>query len=290
METKRPRTHSRRKRSEQSKRRKAATIQERIEALEQEAARAAEAADNGELNCQFILPALIELLVEPLDPTTATMASLCESDLPTGRLSSKYLEKGIAYVKVSNTIIFTLELILAKHVEERRQRIMERTAERLRQLRSSGLDPSETPPPKKPESTLVEANLDANADANANTNINASPISGPSSSRGELGASLSPSPEREPPPPQETFTESAAAPQIRFVNGEMVLDEESQFYDRAGPEVQDEDSMVVVDEADSTRFSNSSSFMKKAGARGSRWTADETEMFYWVRNSLSYES
>lgn len=66
----------------------------------------------------------------------------------------------------------------------------------------------------------------------------------------------------------------------------MVLDEDSQFYDRAGPAgARDEDAMVVVDEADSTRFSNSASYMKKAGARGTRWTADETEMFYWVSDT-----
>ncbi|KAG8745803.1 hypothetical protein FRC11_012974, partial [Ceratobasidium sp. 423] len=109
---------------------KAMTVEEKIEALKHEAARAAETED-----------------AEPLDPTTATMASLCESDIATGRLNSKYLEKGIA----------------------------------------------------------------------------------------ELGASLSPLPEREPGPPEETFAESAAAPEIRFVNGEMVLDEDSQFYDIAGP-------------------------------------------------------
>ncbi|CUA68414.1 hypothetical protein RSOLAG22IIIB_07933 [Rhizoctonia solani] len=241
-------TKPRRKRSSQKKGRKAMTVEEKIEALEQ-AAKAAEAEDD-----------------EPLDPTTATMASLCDSDITTGRLSSKYLEKGIAYVK---------------HVEERRQRIMERTTERLRKLRQSGLDMDQpsAPPTKKPEPTPAPPEADAEVDEDGN------PIAGPSRRR-ELGASLSPSPEREPQPPEETFVESAAAPQIRFVNGEMVLDEESQFYDRAGPAAQDEDSMVVVDEADSTRFSNSNSFMKKAGSRGSRWTADETELFYWCLSAF----
>jgi hypothetical protein len=156
---------------------------------------------------------------------------------------------------------------------------MERTAERLKKLRTSGLDPDESqqPAPKKPEPTPHPPDAGVNQDGNS--------IAGPSSGRRELGASLSPSPEREPAPPQETFAETAAAPQIRFVNGEMILDEESQFYDRAGGAAQDEDAMLVVDEADSTRFSNSNSFMKKAGARGSRWTADETEMFYWVSSS-----
>ncbi|KAG9115478.1 Transcription factor TFIIIB component B [Ceratobasidium sp. 392] len=222
--------------------RKVVTVEDRINALEKHAA---EAAEQGALN-------------DPLDPTNATMASLCEADLPNGRLSSKFLEKGIAYVK---------------HVEERRQRIMERTAERLRKLRTSGLDPddpNQPPPIKKPEPTPAPDSATA----------------GPSNSnRRELGASLSPSPE---PEPAETFAESAAAPQIRFVNGEMVLDEDSQFYDRtaAAQAQQDEDSMVVVDEADSTRFSNSASFARREGARGARWTADETEMFYWCLSAF----
>ncbi|KAG8690792.1 Transcription factor TFIIIB component B [Ceratobasidium sp. 395] len=223
---------------------KVVTIEDRISELEKHAA---EAMEQGALS-------------EPLDPTNATMASLCEADLPTGRLSSKFLEKGVAYVK---------------HVEERRQRIMERTADRVRKLRASGLDPDEPnhpPTVKKPEPTPAP-------DAVANN-----PTAGPSTRR-ELGASLSPEPERE---PAETFAESAAAPQIRFVNGEMVLDEDSQFYDRtaAAQAQQDEDSMVVVDEADSTRFSNSASFSKREGAKGAKWTADETEMFYWCLSAF----
>ncbi|KAG8696509.1 Transcription factor TFIIIB component B [Ceratobasidium sp. 395] len=225
---------------------KVVTIEDRISELEKHAA---EAMEQGALS-------------EPLDPTNATMASLCEADLPTGRLSSKFLEKGVAYVK---------------HVEERRQRIMERTADRVRKLRASGLDPDDPNHPpsiKKPEPTPAP-------DAATNN-----PTAGPSTRR-ELGASLSPSPEPER-EPAETFAESAAAPQIRFVNGEMVLDEDSQFYDRtaAAQARQDEDSMVVVDEADSTRFSNSASFSKREGAKGAKWTADETEMFYWCLSAF----
>ncbi|KAG8758737.1 Transcription factor TFIIIB component B [Ceratobasidium sp. 423] len=202
----------------ETKPRRKRSSQEKIEALDQEAARAAETED-----------------AEPLDPTTAAMPSLFESDIGTGRLSSKYLEKGIAYVK---------------HVEEWRE-----SCHQERKWTRTG--------------TLLPVPLD-----------------------GELGASLSPSPEREPGSAEETFAESAAAPQIRFVNGEMVLDEDSQFYDRAGATVQDEDPMVVVDEANFTRFSNSNSFMRKAGSRGSGWTADETELFYWCLSAFGeyYES
>ncbi|KAG9094294.1 rRNA biogenesis protein rrp5 [Ceratobasidium sp. UAMH 11750] len=41
------------------------------------------------------------------------------------------------------------------------------------------------------------------------------------------------------------------------------------------------DAMVVMDEADSTWFSNLASFAKREEMRGARWSADETEMFYW---------
>ncbi|KAG8751366.1 Transcription factor TFIIIB component B [Ceratobasidium sp. 423] len=172
------------------------TIEEKIEALKHEAARAAETED-----------------AEPLDPTTATMASLCESDIATGRLSSKYLEKGIAYVKMWINL---------------------------------------QPPVTKPEPTPVPSGAEVDEDGN--------PIAGPSRRR-ELGASLSPSPERE--------------PELR-----------RKLPRHCGATVQDEDSVVVVDGAGSTRLSNSNGFMKKAGSRGSRWTADETELFYWCLSAF----
>ncbi|KAF8593845.1 hypothetical protein BDV93DRAFT_194542 [Ceratobasidium sp. AG-I] len=239
----------RRRKSGRVKERKVVSVEAKINALEKEVAEAMEEGGDG----------------EPLDPTTATMASLCDANLPSGRLSSKFLEKGIAY-----------------HVEDRRKRILERTAERLQKLRSSGLDPDDPrqppPPPTKQSSPAPGTEVDEAG------NTIAGPSNSNNSGRRELGASLSPSPEPRR-APGETFAETAAAPQIRFVNGEMVLDEDSQFYDRAGP-AGNEDAMVVVDEADSTRFSNSASYMRKAGARGSRWTADETEMFYWCLSAF----
>ncbi|KAG8685258.1 rRNA biogenesis protein rrp5 [Ceratobasidium sp. 394] len=48
------------------------------------------------------------------------------------------------------------------------------------------------------------------------------------------------------------------------------------------------DAMVVMDEADSTWFSNLASFAKREEMRGARWSADETEMFYWVSLLSSY--
>jgi transcription factor TFIIIB component B'' len=61
-------------------------------------------------------------------------------------------------------------------------------------------------------------------------------------------------------------------------NGETIIDEESLFVDRV-----DEDEIVNythVEESDTTKFVNSSTYGKKF--RGSRWSAEETELFFDV--------
>jgi transcription factor TFIIIB component B'' len=67
--------------------------------------------------------------------------------------------------------------------------------------------------------------------------------------------------------------------QIRIgPNGETIVDEESLFVDRA--EEHETDNYVHVEESDATKFVNSGSYSKKF--RGTRWTAEETELFYAV--------
>ena len=61
-------------------------------------------------------------------------------------------------------------------------------------------------------------------------------------------------------------------------NGETIVDEESLFVDRA--EEHETDNYVHVEESDATKFVNSGSYSKKF--RGTRWTAEETELFYAV--------
>jgi len=63
-------------------------------------------------------------------------------------------------------------------------------------------------------------------------------------------------------------------------SGQMVLDEESLLVDRtADPAlIQDEAAMEHVEETDISRFVNSASHSRKL--RGSRWTREETELFY----------
>ncbi|ETW87056.1 hypothetical protein HETIRDRAFT_308457 [Heterobasidion irregulare TC 32-1] len=59
-------------------------------------------------------------------------------------------------------------------------------------------------------------------------------------------------------------------------NGETIVDEESLFVDRADD--QDTANYTHIEESDATKFVNSASYAKKF--RGSRWSAEETELFY----------
>jgi transcription factor TFIIIB component B'' len=61
-------------------------------------------------------------------------------------------------------------------------------------------------------------------------------------------------------------------------NGETVIDEESLYVDRNAEENMDD--YTHVEESDTTKFVNSSTYGKKY--RGSRWSAEETELFYNV--------
>ncbi|KAF8559999.1 hypothetical protein OG21DRAFT_16019 [Imleria badia] len=65
-------------------------------------------------------------------------------------------------------------------------------------------------------------------------------------------------------------------------NGETIVDEESLFVDRNAEE--DTTEYTHVEESDVTKFINSATYSKRF--RGSRWSAEETELFYdvsWFR-------
>ena len=67
--------------------------------------------------------------------------------------------------------------------------------------------------------------------------------------------------------------------QVRIgANGETIIDEESLFVNRDEGDHTEE--YTHVEESDFTKFVNSATYSKKL--RGSRWSAEETEMFYDV--------
>ena len=79
------------------------------------------------------------------------------------------------------------------------------------------------------------------------------------------------------------------APQIRYdAHGNMVLDEERLDYDRqaeAEEELAAQGPVEVIVENDRDKFTNHATFSRKPGY--SRWSREETELFYDVRVSFS---
>ncbi|TFY72782.1 hypothetical protein EVG20_g217 [Dentipellis fragilis] len=189
---------------------------------------------------------------EDLDPTTVTMAMLCD-DTGQGRVSSKAAQ------------------ILSNHAAWKKS-----NRERRARMRATM------------EAKKYGRNED-DAEDIAVPNDVSSQVAGPSSSNAQSGST--------PVPPEvESLSEAAVEGsakdgfdytqsiatsrfnvQVRIgPNGETIVDEESLFVDRA--EDQDTDNYTHVEESDATKFVNSATYGKKF--RGSRWSAEETELFF----------
>jgi transcription factor TFIIIB component B'' len=195
---------------------------------------------------------------EELDPTVVTMAALC-SDTGQGRISSKavQIQNNHAAWKASN--------------REKRAR-MKMLMESKKYGKKEGAEEVVT----------------------GGRTVDAPPAENPVSGNAAAGPSHHPAngsvraPSAGPPPEDETgqgFDYSQSMSTSRFnvqvrigPNGETIIDEESLFVDRV-----DENETVNythVEESDTTKFVNSSTYGKKF--RGSRWSAEETELFFDV--------
>ncbi|VUC26441.1 unnamed protein product [Clonostachys rosea] len=76
-------------------------------------------------------------------------------------------------------------------------------------------------------------------------------------------------------------SQSAAGPQFRIVDGQIVLDQSSLVMDRHARAVATQGDMEMVEENDFTRLITSSSFMNTSKLKGPNiWTAEETKLFY----------
>lgn len=202
---------------------------------------------------------------EELDPTVVTMAALC-SDTGQGRISSKaiQIQTNHAAWKASN--------------REKRLR-MKMLMESKKYGKKEGAD----------EATACDQGTNVTPGEHPST---ANAAAGPS--RGSPSRSLR-APSTGPPAEDETghgFDYSQAMSTSRFnvqvrigPNGETIIDEESLFVDR-----NDENETVNythVEESDTTKFVNSSTYGKKY--RGSRWSAEETELFFDVSLTMPPE-
>ncbi|ORZ09925.1 hypothetical protein BCR42DRAFT_423365 [Absidia repens] len=73
--------------------------------------------------------------------------------------------------------------------------------------------------------------------------------------------------------------DSASAPQVRLVDGEIVLDTASLYIDRPLGQRKQVDYEVVEEDNTSKRI-NSHTHGKQHGTHGKRWTKDESDLFY----------
>ncbi|KAH9954403.1 hypothetical protein BC827DRAFT_961291 [Russula dissimulans] len=186
---------------------------------------------------------------DDLDPTTITMATLCE-DTGQGRVSSKAVQvlgNHAAWKRSNKEKRARMRTLMEAKKYGRR----EDTDERY--VFTPTVDPSPSGAATSAETFFRPAS---------------SPATPAPATASESGFGFD---------YNDTMATSKFNVQVRIgPNGETIVDEESLFVDRA--EEHDTNNYVHVEESDATKFVNSSSYSKKF--RGARWTADETEAFY----------
>ena len=204
---------------------------------------------------------------EDLDPTTVTMASLCD-DTGQGRVSSK------AAQVISNHAAWRAAS------KEKRARLRA-IAEAKKYGRS--LDDDEPVP------AVNSGDVAGSSETNSAQEVpsvrrspSATPQAGPSSASAERSTQEGNAGGDDFDYSQDLST-SRYNVQVRIgANGETIIDEESLFVNR--DEEDDTQNYTHVEESDTTKFVNSLTYSKKP--RGSRWSAEETELFFDVRHRL----
>ncbi|KAF7979412.1 hypothetical protein HWV62_42532 [Athelia sp. TMB] len=190
---------------------------------------------------------------EELDPTTMTMADLC-SDTGQGRISSKavQIQSNHSAWKASN--------------RERRTR-MKLLMESKKYGKKDDAEEPETGPAQDSPTEIVATDNVAEilpVDSRAGSPV---PSEGPVI-EDETGQGFDYS---------EAMSTSRFNVQVRIgPNGETIIDEESLYVDR-NDEAENLD-YTHIEESDTTKFVNSATYGKKF--RGSRWSAEETELFF----------
>ncbi|EIW87062.1 hypothetical protein CONPUDRAFT_46168 [Coniophora puteana RWD-64-598 SS2] len=196
---------------------------------------------------------------EEIDPSVVTMATLCD-DTGQGRISTKAAQVLSSYGtwKKSN--------------RDKRAR-MRVTMEAKKYGRQDDENANgSASQPSNPSSVVLSANGDG-VDSTPDPSTQSSSAD-PSSNEGEEaprdknGNSFDYS---------QNLSTSQYNVQIRIgPNGETIIDEESLFVDRNAED--DSADYTHVEESDLSKFVNSGTYGKRY--RGSRWSAEETELFY----------
>ncbi|KAI0652000.1 hypothetical protein C8Q79DRAFT_935719 [Trametes meyenii] len=192
---------------------------------------------------------------EELDPTAITMAALCD-DSGRGRVSSKaaqIVSNHAAWRAANRDRRARMKAIMEAKKYGRSAEDEEGSRDVVNQAAPS--DPDAPGPASRAGSIALDP------DASAST---AGDIDG--QDKGTEGFDY-----------DENMAVSRYNVQVRIgANGETIIDEESLFVNRNEEDQTEE--YAHVEESDFTKFVNSATYSKKL--RGSRWSAEETEMFY----------
>lgn len=199
---------------------------------------------------------------EELDPTVVTMAALCD-DTGKGRVSTRAAQivNNHAAWRTSN-----------REKRARMKAIME-AKKYGRNLDEEDEGATRAAPNSQLEGSTDAVNLESTSRSGtpaANEGA-ARPTDGPTDDEGGTRVD------------GFDYTENLAISsynvQVRIgANGETIIDEDSLFVNR--DEEHHTEDYTHVEESDFTKFVNSSTYSKKA--RGSRWSAEETELFFDV--------
>lgn len=193
---------------------------------------------------------------EDLDPTLVTMAALC-SDTGQGRVSSKaaQIQQNHITWKLSN--------------KEKRAKLRS-----LLEAKKYGL---KEPIDKEHNRDFSSQALDVPSlqkDNSLHTNVTAHVPSNVHGSKSDNNAL-----------PDFDYSQALSTNdynvRVRIgPNGETVLDEETLYVDRAADPAFANETYTHIEESDQTKFVNSQTYSRKP--RGSRWTNEETDLFYNV--------
>ncbi|KAI0347757.1 hypothetical protein BDW22DRAFT_1349827 [Trametopsis cervina] len=191
---------------------------------------------------------------EELDPTAVTMAELCD-DTGRGRVSTKAMQ------------IMTSHAAWRTSNREKRARMRS-----IMEAKKYGRNAEDEENVQSQQNNSAEPTADVEESSNQ-------PIAGPSASRpqsveaeaadeGDKGDDYDYT---------QAMSTSRYNVQVRIgPNGETIIDEASLLVDRQ--EEDDTANYTHVEESDTSKFVNSMSYSKKL--RGSRWSAEETELFF----------
>lgn len=178
-----------------------------------------------------------------LDPTTVTMADICQ-DTGQGRISSKaaIIQRNHLAWKAAN--------------KEKRERM--RTVMEAKKLGREEPEADDIPAVKEPETDPLDSASVASAEIN----------DPPDEDGNDNGFDY-----------QQALGTNRFSARVRIgPNGETIIDEESLQVDRA--EEINTANYQHIEESDQTKFTNSASYGRKL--RGSRWSAEETDLFFHV--------